>query len=315
MYLSESTITGRRQENQDSIYIKQANNAFVMAVADGMGGHLGGKIASKTVVSIVKKLFKEFSHAPSYKKIKPFIEKIIAESQKEIQTISRSDQKLKGLGTTLTIVLGYYSRYAIGNIGDSRTYLINKEDVTLMTQDHTFLTQYKKQNPGKTINRAMAEKFGKLLTKCIDGKGDTGDITPEKDLYRLRPAEVLLACSDGMIVENGLMPRDYIKRIIEQSKNIEKAKDFLIKYAYNKGSRDNISVAIASKSYKPRYKSLMEQYSPVISFVLSTVVSLIIFIYFLVHLLVNILPDKNDDNKSEDFTAHGHNKTQHELII
>jgi len=315
MYLSESTITGRRQENQDSIYIKQANNAFVMAVADGMGGHLGGKIASKTVVSVIKKLFKQFSQSPSYNKIKPFIETIITESQKEIKNISQSDQKLKGLGTTLTIVLGYYSRYAIGNIGDSRTYLINKEDVTLMTQDHTFLTQYKKQNPDKSINRAMAEKFGKLLTKCIDGKGDMGDIIPENDLYRLRPAEVLLSCSDGMIVENGLMPSDYIKRIIEQSKNIEKAKDYLIKYAYNRGSKDNISVAIASKNYKPRYKSLMEQYRPVISFVLSTVISLIIFIYFLVHLLVNILPDNRNDNNSEDFTAHDKNKTQYELFI
>jgi len=290
MYLSESTITGRRKENQDSVYIKESNNAFVMAVADGMGGHLGGKIASRTVIAIVKREFKGFSTSPSYKKIKPCITKIIESSQQHIKRIGQTDQKLKSLGTTLTIVLGYYSRYAIGNIGDSRTYLIENDKVKLLTVDHTYLTQYKLQNPGKVINRSMSEKFGKLLTKCIDGKSDNGDLFPTNDLFRLGPGDVLLSCSDGMIVENGLMPEDYIQQIVAGSPNIEKAKDYLIKYASNRGSMDNITVAIASKNYKPKYKSVMEQYIPVVSFVFSTVVSLIIFIYFIVHLLVNILP-------------------------
>lgn len=290
MYLSDSTIIGRRKENQDSVYIKEANNAFVMAVADGMGGHLGGKIASKTVIAVVKKEFKDFAQAPSYDKIKPCLNAIIERSQKSIHRISSTDQKLKSLGTTLTIVLGYYSRYAIGNIGDSRTYLIEKDKVKQVTVDHTYLNQYKMQNPGKRINRSMSEKFGKLLTKCVDGKGDAGDIFPTNDLFRLGPADVLLSCSDGMIIENGMMPEEYIKEIVAQSPNIEKAKDYLIKYAFNKGSMDNITVAIASKNYKPKYKSVIEQYLPVFSFAVSTVVTLIIFIYFLVVLLVNILP-------------------------
>ncbi len=305
MYLSESTTTGRRKENQDSIFIKQQNNAFVMAVADGMGGHTGGKIASKTVVSVIKKKFKQFSNAPAYDKIKDCIRDIIKTSQGEIKKISNSDKKLKSLGTTLTIVLGYYSRYAVGNIGDSRTYLADHDSVRQITQDHTFLTQYRKQNPGKSLNPSMVEKFGKLLTKCIDGKGDTGDIYPEKELFRMRPDDILISCSDGMIIDNGMMPTDYIKRIIEESKNITKAKDYLIKYAYEKGSRDNISVAIASKYYTPKFKNMMKSYMPVISFFLSSVISLIIFIYFLVHLLVNILPGNNrEETKSEDITAH-----------
>ena len=304
MYLSESTITGRRKENQDSIYIKQNNNAFVMAVADGMGGHTGGKIASRTVVSVIKKEFKNFSNDPGYDKIKDCIRDIIQKSHQEIKNISNSNPKLKSLGTTLTIVLGYYSRYAIGNIGDSRTYLIEDNNVSQITRDHTFLNQYKKQNPGKSINPSMAEKFGKLLTKCIDGNGDEGDIFPEKDLYRMGPSEILLACSDGMILENGIMAEEYIQKIVAQSGNIEKAKDFLIKYAYNKGSRDNISVAIASKNYKPKYKSMLEQFAPVASFFLSTVISIIILIYFLIHLLLNILPDNQKETVSEEFTAH-----------
>lgn len=290
MYLSDSTIVGRRKENQDSVFIKEVNNAFVMAVADGMGGHLGGKIASKTVIAVVKREFKEFYQSPSYNKIKPTINAIIEKSQKSIHRISSSDQKLKSLGTTLTIVLGYYSRYAIGNIGDSRTYIIEKDKVRQITVDHTYLNQYRQQNPNKKINRSMSEKFGKLLTKCVDGKGDSGDIFPTNDLYRLGPTDVLLSCSDGMIIENGMMPEEYIRQIVEQSPNIEKAKDYLIKYAFNKGSMDNITVAIASKNYKPKYKSVIEQYAPVISFVVSTVISLIIFIYFLVVLLVNVLP-------------------------
>ncbi len=290
MYLSESTITGRRKENQDSILIKQSNNAFVMAVADGMGGHLGGRIASKTVIAVVKKEFRDFCQNPSYAKIKPCLNTIITKSQNAIHKVGSNDQKLKSLGTTLTITLGYFSRYAIGNIGDSRTYLIEKDSVNQITVDHTYLTQYQNQNPGKIINRSMAEKFGKLLTKCIDGKGDIGDIFPKKDLYRLGTSDILLSCSDGMIVENEILAEDYIQQIIAGSNNIEKAKDYLIKYAYKKGSMDNISVAIASKNYKPKYKSVMEQYFPAISFVLSTMTSLIIFIYFIVYLLVNMLP-------------------------
>ena len=304
MYLSESTITGRRQENQDSIYIKQNNYAFVMAVADGMGGHTGGKVASRTVVAVVKKEFKEFSADPSYNKIKDCLKTIINKSQDEIKHISTNNPKLKSLGTTLTIVLGYYSRYAIGNIGDSRTYLIDDDGVRQVTQDHTFLNQFIKQNPGKSINRESASKYGKLLTKCIDGNGDEGDIYPDNDLYRLNTSEILLACSDGMIVENGLEAEEYIQKIIEGSKNIEKAKDYLIKYAYDKGSRDNISVAIASKSYKPTYKTMLDQYLPVFSFFVSTTVSLIIFIYFLVHLLVNILPNNQKNTTSEEVTSH-----------
>lgn len=270
-----------------------------MAVADGMGGHTGGKVASRTVIAIVKREFREFSADPSYDKIKIYLKTIIEKSQNEIKNISVTNPKLKSLGTTLTIVLGYYSRYAVGNIGDSRTYLIDDDGVRQITQDHTFLNQFIKQNPGKSINKESANKYGKLLTKCIDGNGDEGDIFPENDLFRLNASEILLSCSDGMIVENGMPAEEYIRKIIEESKNIEKAKDYLIKYAYDKGSRDNISVAIASKSYKPTYKTMLDQYVPVLSFFISSIVSLIIFIYFIVHLLIHVLPNNQKDTENE----------------
>ncbi len=247
MKIFGKSIQGRRNYNQDRIFYQIKNKCFILAVADGMGGSRGGEIASTTVIEQCEKSFQHFCKKPSEKKLRITIKNIYAESHKIIKNLIKENSKLENMGTTLTIVLGYNQKYIVGNIGDSRTYILTKDKMNQITIDNSYLQEYQDNYPDAKIDEYLESKLGHIITKSISGKYEKIDIYPIKEeLYELQNNDLFLLCSDGLLIYKFDDLSKQFMDIILNSGVIENAVEELINWAYSNESYDNISVIIGS---------------------------------------------------------------------
>lgn len=243
------SITGRRNSNQDSIYFDFKNEAFIMAVADGVGGNVGGDIASGLTVSVCKTEFQKFAKNPSVDLLKRTISEIYNISCFEIQKMITHDDTLKKMGTTLTIVVGFDDKYVVGNIGDSRTYLIRDEKLIQLTKDHSYIEEYRSNFPDKPLDSYIKSQLGHIITKSLSAELDKIDIFPlVEDYYKLEKKDGLLLCSDGLQPDKLKGDKDKFIEFLQESPSIEKFVEDVIEFAYNDNSRDNISTIVAIKN-------------------------------------------------------------------
>lgn len=247
MQVYGQSATGLREENQDSFLVLTRADCFLMAVADGMGGHAAGQLASRTTIQVCRDIFREFGDNPSEGFLKYFINKIISTSQSKIREIAESHSEYQGMGTTLTIVLGYQDKYAVGNIGDSRTYKLGKDNIRQLTSDHSYISDYKQKHPHKPVPQEIQENYGHYLTRCIDGSNDNGEVFPKGDaLFELESQTALLLCSDGMLIGRYLDNNEAILKTVLNHNKPELVLTNLISLALDQGSTDNITVVFGA---------------------------------------------------------------------
>ena len=245
MKIFGKSIKGRRSYNQDSIYYLLDSDCYILAVADGMGGSRGGKTASKTVIDQCEIIFQNFCKKPAVKELKPTINNICLESQKILKSIVAKNSILLNMGTTLTIILGYKGNYVVGNIGDSRTYLLNKGSLHQITKDNSYIQEYADKNNGVEIDQYMKDKLGHIITKAISASDEMIDKYPENsDVFKLEPASLFLLCSDGFFPDRSESPDERYIEILEEQISLEERVEKLMQLAYDHGSSDNISIVL-----------------------------------------------------------------------
>jgi len=245
MDLFGKSIKGRRKENQDSILFKSQNGCFLLAVADGLGGTKGGKIASKIAIKQSETCFENFCLQPETKKLKTTINDICTESQKDIKTHILQNPNLKNMGTTLTVILGYNKKYVIGNIGDSRAYLFKSNMLQQITKDNSYIREYKEKYQNDEIDSYIMTKLSHIVTKAISNNDDKIDIYPhDSGWFDLKPNDILMVCSDGLIIDKSLQPGDKFIEILNNYISIREKTEQLVQLAYDEGSLDNVSVVL-----------------------------------------------------------------------
>ena len=245
-YFAES-FTGRRKNNQDACDVYDlGNDSYLLAVADGMGGSVGGQVASKLVIDYCREFFtKEFEKDVTPDNLKEILRQGLSKLQTAIYEKIRAESELTGMGTTLTCVLVQGDKYVWGNIGDSRTYLLNSEKIEQISVDHTYIQDYKKENDGP-IPQSILDQYSHYLTKALDGGGDSADIFPENSDYEtLKEGDGFLLCSDGLISNKVETDNSLLHNYIKASESLDEAAKNLISSAYYDGSNDNISVVLA----------------------------------------------------------------------
>ncbi len=232
-----ATDTGmKRSQNQDSICaVKEAG--FFM-VADGMGGHQGGEIASKMAADILEKLIREW-HASSgalNSGLTPSV--LLTESLRKAGRViyreSENNPHLKGMGTTACCFLIHSGMMTIGHVGDSRCYFIRPGAIWQVTNDHS-LVQEKLRAGLISREQLKSDKMRNVITRSVGYEEDV-----QVEIYQMEVSEgdVFLICSDGL---TGLLSDDEILRISE-GKTLEAATTELISMANEHGGDDNISV-------------------------------------------------------------------------
>lgn len=212
-----------------------------------MGGKQGGEIASATVI---KAIFEYFSEAVrkgiKHEDLKDTLNKGFITAQTAVADIVAQHKELKGMGTTLAVMLIHESRYVWGSIGDSRIYILSKGFLKLSTEDHTFIAEYQKKNREPIPPRILAQ-YGNIVTKAVDGGTERADLYPAgKESNELLEGDLFIICSDGLIINKASDMVDILIDLLGKKPVSGKIPRKLVKWALKNGSEDNISVVAAN---------------------------------------------------------------------
>ena len=228
-YVARSDRGLVRSNNQDSVYA----GPRLLAVADGMGGHAAGEIASKIVIAALAPLDDD---EPSDDLLGQLREAVEA-GNGAISELVSNDPELDGMGTTLTAILFAGSRLGLVNIGDSRTYLMRNGSVTQITHDDSFVQSL--IDEGRiTAEEANTHPQRSLLLRALTGHDS---IEPTLNLREVRPGDRYLLCSDGL---SGVISHETLTEAMH-IRDPQTCADRMIELALRGGGPDNVTVIIA----------------------------------------------------------------------
>ena len=209
----------------------------LMMVADGMGGHNAGEVASRMAADII-------SH--EYFKLTGSIEKSLAKAfelaNKNIFEMSMSDRTVKGMGTTCTAVVIIDSTIYYAHVGDSRAYLLRNDKISRITEDHTYVQELVK-NGDITIAEASIHPRRNILTNAM-GTKDSLRVDTGKFALPFEDKDRLMICSDGLYE---YLNDNEIALILGEN-SLHHAANEMVDEAKKRGGRDNITVALAKKT-------------------------------------------------------------------
>ncbi|MBI5251644.1 MAG: Stp1/IreP family PP2C-type Ser/Thr phosphatase [Desulfomonile tiedjei] len=234
MKIGHWTVPGkRRSTNEDSLYLNPDLGLFI--VADGMGGHNAGEVASRTAVEVTATSVREGLKAG--KEAEQVVREAIAIANKSIFEKSLNNPAWEEMGTTLLVALIVDHEVTIGHVGDSRAYIIRQSQIELLTDDHTFVFEWLKEG---LITREQARTHHQRhgLTEAL---GVTDDVESEVCLWPWDDNVCLLLCSDGL---TDMLEDDEILAIVETSSEPEQACSTLVTAAKGKGGKDDITVIL-----------------------------------------------------------------------
>lgn len=232
-------IGRRRKLNQDFIYFSETpvgNLPNVFIVADGMGGHNAGELASRyTVETIVEEITASFEKNPVI-----ILGKAIEKANANTRRKASEDKALFGMGTTVVIATCIGRYLEVANVGDSRLYLINN-DIEQITVDHSLVEEMIRMG-GIDRESARNHPDKNIITRAIGARD-----TVEADFFNLelQAGDTILLCSDGL---TNMVKDEEIQQIIKNGKSLKERAEALVQAANNNGGKDNISVIIIEPS-------------------------------------------------------------------
>jgi serine/threonine protein phosphatase PrpC len=213
-----------REGNEDSYLVLDP----LFAVADGMGGHRGGEVASDLAIRTIRHLFERRQGS--------LIEQV-ERANRAVFERSRSDREVSGMGTTLTAVVVDDRQARLAHVGDSRAYLLRGGELTLLTEDHT-LVQRMVHEGELTPEEAEGHPHRNILTRVL---GVDGAVVVDEGVLDLREGDRLLLCTDGL---TGMVPDEEIRAVLEESRDPQEAAERLVRAANGAGGVDNITAVV-----------------------------------------------------------------------
>ena len=239
------THVGRqRQHNEDSYLVEDAARLFL--VADGMGGHAAGEIASRIAVDSVSEFIlhtKEddgtWPHAydENYKRSTNRLMAAVRMANTRVLEAMRKDARLRGMGTTIVACMADDNMMSVAHVGDSRAYLIRDKQLSRITNDHSWVFE---QVQAGMLTEAEAEKhpLRNVITRALGG---ALQVVPDASEIECQPGDVYLLCSDGL---TGMVPEEEIQRIVTANDDLEAACQQLIEAANERGGLDNVTAVL-----------------------------------------------------------------------
>lgn len=218
-----------RKQNEDAAWFDQQKGIF--AVADGMGGHLAGEVASRMAIEAVQKMAQE-EDAPSIAALKKTVEDVHA----AIFAHAQANPACAGMGTTLSMLWCAQGHVYIAHVGDSRIYRLRGGELDQITQDHSLVEELVRAG---LITREQARTHSRrnIITRAL---GTQGENTPDLLVTDLCDGDLFLLCTDGL---NSMISDEMIKETL-RSLPIGQAADALIASALEAGGRDNVTLIL-----------------------------------------------------------------------
>ncbi len=251
----------KRSNNEDAICVDSELNLVI--VADGMGGHQAGEIASGMAISTIPAHFKEMSksgvagevmqsHFSAATNRLAYCFKMA--NQMIFEAAKRYPQDY-GMGTTCTALLIHDGRASIAHVGDTRCYLIRRGEMQQLTEDHSLVMEQVRQGLISKDDEAV-QSGQNILTRSL---GTSAEVKIDVDEHPVFPGDVLLLCSDGLGKE---LSDEEVLHVVNETPEPERLAKRLIELANAAGGRDNITVAVArldkagfGQTFKALFKS------------------------------------------------------------
>jgi serine/threonine protein phosphatase PrpC len=234
---ARSAIGLVRQGNEDSGLV----SSQLIAVADGMGGHAAGEVASRIAIEVLQSLVPALISADvDEDSVEDLLMHSLHSIDSEISAVTDEEIEKRGMGTTLTALLIRDKHISLLHVGDSRCYRLRGNTLEQLSNDHTVIQELLDQG---AISQAEAAEHPQrsMLTQALRGDGD---VTPVLQMYEIKKGDRYLLCSDGL---SGVLTEKEIKMGLKKSDKDEAVK-FLVDATYVNGAPDNVTVLIADIS-------------------------------------------------------------------
>ncbi len=224
-----------RSGNEDNYAMIPDRGIFV--VADGMGGHAAGEIASEMAVQLISRDLGSFKGLSTDDAAARMTRAIKAANAAIFErTLSEHDKR--GMGTTCTcLVLHAHNRYLLGQVGDSRAYLLREGSFHQLTKDHSYV-QEQVDAGYLTPEQARTHPYANVITRCV---GASGDVMPDIFSGTVRTGDVFLLASDGL---TGMVEDDGLESILKAQGTPERWVDKMVAEANRRGGLDNITCIV-----------------------------------------------------------------------
>jgi len=245
-----------RSNNEDNFYLDV--QAGILVVADGMGGHASGEVASKMAIDLIRDYFKNIhegrapiigNYQEDCSEITNLLGSAVRLANLAIFEAAGSDSKLQGMGTTVAAAMLDSNKLSIAHVGDSRVYLIRSGNIEQLTDDHSVVYEQMRQS---LISREEAQQseIKNILTRAV---GIAPEVEVDIDELTVMDGDVLVLCSDGL--STMVLDEDILSAIVATDSPGE-ACEKLINMANGNGGKDNITV-IAAYIKKKRWLSFL----------------------------------------------------------
>jgi PPM family protein phosphatase len=225
VHVGSATDIGQVREGNEDSYLVVAP---LYAVADGMGGHRGGEVASSLALETVQQLFERDEGSLADQ---------VAQANRAVYDRSLSDRSVSGMGTTLTAALIDGNTVHLVHVGDSRAYLLREGQLRQLTEDHTLVHRMVMEGE-ITPEEAETHPHRSILTRAL---GVDESVQVDEGDVRIESGDRLLLCTDGL---TGMVPEDQITEIMLGSADPQDAVDRLVKIANRAGGIDNITAVV-----------------------------------------------------------------------
>lgn len=236
----QTDIGKKRKANQDSFRMDEENTFYI--VADGMGGHAGGELASKITVDTIAEYLVHDKEATSSQTPQDLIIGAIHRANAAVYSQAQENPKLRGMGTTVLVLYFEKDMMYIGHVGDSRVYFVRGNEIWQLTRDHSLVNEKFKAGI-ITRDQMRSDKSKNVITRSV---GFESSVLADIYQKQIQPGDFYLACSDGL---SGMLEDQQILEILKSklaaTRDLSKAVKSLIEEANANGGDDNITLVIA----------------------------------------------------------------------
>jgi PPM family protein phosphatase len=241
-----SDVGKKRKGNEDALYVNPEQKLFV--VADGMGGHAAGEIASKVAVDAInefvcltggdEEITWPFGLDENISYDGNRLKTAIRHANRRVLEATREKTEYEGMATTVAAVLVDGDVANIGHVGDSRIYLLTADEFTQLTSDHSWVNE-QIQSGVISPDQARSHPLRNVVTRALGGRMD---LAVDMQTRKMNEGDLLLLCSDGLTT---MVSDEEIERVLRDAKgDVEKGVEALVGAANEHGGEDNITVVL-----------------------------------------------------------------------
>ena len=236
LHAAKTDVGMIRSGNEDNYTVDVNPSRGIFIVADGMGGHAAGEVASEMAVQIVQRELTNVVSIGSEDVVK-LVAETLRKANRAIHTRTLSEVDKQGMGTTASVLLLSGTKYLIGQVGDSRVYLLREGTLSQLTKDHSYV-QEQVDAGFLTPEQARYHPYSNVITRCV---GASPEVEP--DVYRgeVRNGDLFLVASDGL---TGMVDDRRLGQLLGSRAEPERKVQALISEANGRGGLDNITAII-----------------------------------------------------------------------